>query len=139
MNMRLKDIYYIPSKVLFILGIVDIIRGFMHTFNINWSAENIAKLDLAAGGDQLLLLGVFGISNFLTGIIFILVSCKAKNLSPHIVAIIPIAYSIGIVGLKVSNITMNSEFNGQYFMLVYVGICILTFIKYIYDKNKKLQ
>ena len=43
----------IASYVLIAVGIVDLIRGFMHTFNIQYAATNIAQVDLtsAMAGD----------------------------------------------------------------------------------------
>lgn len=54
-----KDIYYLPSLVLFILGIIDLVRGFMHTFLLRFSAETFAQLNLVTNpNDQLFLLGI---------------------------------------------------------------------------------
>lgn len=57
--------------VLACLGVIDLVRGFLHTFLVEHSAVKIAGMDLAhSGQDQLMLLGSFGISNFLTGAIY---------------------------------------------------------------------
>ena len=51
------DIYRIPSVVLFLIGAYDLLRGFMHTFLLKWSAANFAKFDLATvPEDQVFLL-----------------------------------------------------------------------------------
>ena len=137
MMARMKqDMYWLPSVVLFALGIVDLVRGFMHTFNIHWAAENIAKLDLsAAPQDQLFLLGTFGISNFLTGFIYLLISTRAKEQSPWIILLIPSAYLLGIIGFKFAGLTKAAEFNGQYFMFVYLAVCVLTFIVFLVQRR----
>ncbi len=44
MKEKLKDIYWLPSVMLFFIGGLDVLRGFMHTFLLSWSAANIAKL-----------------------------------------------------------------------------------------------
>jgi len=49
---------------------------------------------------------------------------------------IPLAYPVGIIGLKSAAVNAKAEFNGKYFMVVYMAICIITFAKFIYDKNK---
>jgi hypothetical protein len=73
---------FLASTVLFVLGLVDLLRGVLHTFFVNWAVRTFAKLDLSlARQDQLTLLGAFGISNLLTGVIFILVSIEAAQLS----------------------------------------------------------
>jgi len=131
-----RNIYTLPAISLFVLGILDLIRGFFHTFNIRWAAENVARLDLSvAGNDQLVLLGSFGLSNFLTGIIFICISLKVKRIAPYIILFIPLSYALGIIGLKLSQVSREAAFNGQYFMFAYIGFCILVFIKFLYDKR----
>lgn len=125
-----------PSKFLFFLGMVDLLRGFLHTFAINWAAATFAKLDLsAAGSDQLTLLGTFGISNFLTGMLFILISVKAKSLSNSVLGIIPLAYAIGFIGLRLSGVIGEAAFNGKYFMLVYLLSSFSVFLYFSFIKS----
>ncbi|PKM86878.1 MAG: hypothetical protein CVU85_06995, partial [Firmicutes bacterium HGW-Firmicutes-10] len=94
--MKPKDLNEFPSWVLLFVGIFDVIRGFMHTFNIFWAVETFAKLDLSVAKDaQLFLLAAFGISNYLTGFIFILISRKAKHLSVYMLSFILAAYALG--------------------------------------------
>ncbi len=113
--------------VLASLGLIDLVRGFLHTFLVLHSAVKIAGLDLAhSGGDQLLLLGSFGISNFLTGAIYIAVALKAKQLAPTVLAIIPAAYLLGFIAFRLNDITPEATFPGRSFMLGYCGVCVLT-------------
>lgn len=122
-----KDIYRLPAFVLFVLGCLDLLRGFLHTFEVNWASATFAHLDLSfARTDQLWLLGTFGISNILTGLLYILISRKAKELSPYVLIIIPLAYLLGVIGLRTSGITPDADFLGKYFMLAYLGACLLT-------------
>jgi len=60
---------------LLVLGCVDLVRGFMHTVMLEYAAANIAGV---SGGDALFLLRAFGISNYLTGALFILIALKAR-------------------------------------------------------------
>lgn len=77
----------------------------MHTFSVAWAADFFARLDLtAAKGVQLMLLGTFGISNILTGIIYFIVCKKAKQIAPYILAVIPVSYFVGFIGLRVAYI-----------------------------------
>jgi hypothetical protein len=128
-------IYTFPSTVLLILGFVNLLRGFLHTFQVNWASTTFAGLNLSTGQNQLFLLGVFGISNFLTGFIYILISRKAKRLSPYILGIILVAYAIGLMGIKSSGVSATAPFYGKYFMLVYLAICLLTFGVFIFKKK----
>jgi len=55
----------------------------MHTFFLEWAATNIASLDLSVvRDDQLFQMMNYGVTNYLEGIIFILVAFKARNLVP---------------------------------------------------------
>ncbi len=117
--------YELPSTVLFVLGLVDLLRGALHTFFVNWAVRKFAKLDLSvARQDQLTLLGAFGISNLLTGAIYILVSLKAKRLSEYILIAIPCAYVVGVIGMRASGVKPQSALYGRYFMMAYLGVCL---------------
>ena len=75
------------------LGCIDLLRGFMHTFLLEYAALNIFVIDLSGGVDnQMFLLGIFGISNYLTGIMFILIGLTARHLVPIMLPVIPITY-----------------------------------------------
>jgi hypothetical protein len=136
----MKDIFWLPSTVLFFIGGLDVLRGFMHTFLLTWSATNIAKLNMAIeSSDQVFLLGVFGISNFLTGFIYFLISKKARELSPYVLIIIPLTYLLGLIGIWSGNVHGQAAFEGKYFMLVYFSICIITFVTFQFQKITQNQ
>lgn len=137
MKKELKEFRF-SSNLLLIIGIVDIVRGFLHTFKVEWASQTFAKLNLNfVRDDQLTLLGAFGISNILTGLIYILVSKKAKHLSPYVLIIIPISYFIGYIGLRVSGIVANASFYGKYFMLLYLLTCVITSGIYFINNRKR--
>lgn len=119
----------LPRTVLLTLGLVDLLRGILHTFFVNWSARTFARLDLSASKqDQLTLLGAFGISNFLTGILFLLISWRAPALSPDVLLAIVCSYAAGAIGMRVARVKRRSAFNGRYFMLAYLGVCLVTYL-----------
>lgn len=124
----------INTFVLGVIAIIDIIRGYMHTYNINYAAANIAKID--PNPDAMYLLGVFGMSNFLTAFIYLIIVWKAKHITPYILLIIPIAYLAGIIGLRTQDVLMQSEFNGQYIMFGYFTLCLLTSLLYFTSKKQ---
>lgn len=108
----------------------------MHTFLLKWSAANIAGFDMATTPmDQIFLLGVFGISNYLTGFIYFLISRKARELSPYVLIIIPLTYLLGIIGILSGNVHTQSAFEGKYFMAVYFGICVVAFIIFVIQRR----
>ena len=139
MKKNIKDIFALPSNVLLIVGLTDIVRGFMHTFLLTWSATNIAKLNITSSSDnQIFLLGIFGITNYLSGFIYILISRKARQLSPYVLMIIPVAYFLGLVGIWSGGVRAQAEFYGKYFMLVYFGVCIVTSIIFFIRKRAQI-
>jgi hypothetical protein len=124
----------ISGYILVALGVVDIIRGFMHTFLLSWAAENIAQIDHHP--DALFLLGVFGNSNFLTGFIFILVGLKVREIAGYVLGMIPVAYLVGILGIRSNGITMESAYSGKFMMAVYFGICVVSCIYFLFSKRR---
>jgi hypothetical protein len=115
--------------ILACLGTTDLVRGVLHTFFVQHSAVHIAGMDLThSGQDQLMLLGAFGISNFLTGAIYLAVAMRARNLVPTVLAIIPAAYLLGFIGLRMNQISPESEFPGRTFLLVYCSVCTATWL-----------
>lgn len=108
------------------LGVMDIIRGILHSFLINHSAVNIAKMNLTHNkDDQLMLLTSFGISNYLTGFLFLLIAFKAEDLAPCVLALIPISYGLGFLSIKINGIKPKAKFVGRYVLLVYNLLCVI--------------
>lgn len=81
------------------------------------------------------LLGIFGISNYLTGIMLILIGLKARDLIPIILPIIPATYFLGSALIsRVANPT--AQLGGGPYMLVYFAVCIATFIAIVIVRFK---
>ena len=122
-----RDVFRLPATVLFVLGIVDLIRGFMHTFLLRWSGVHIAGFDpVTTPSDQFFMLGAFGISNVLTGFLYLLISRRARELSPYVLAIIPATYLLGMIGISVAGVHGQAAFGGKYFMMAYFAVCAIT-------------
>lgn len=119
--------------VLSLLALMDLFRGYMHTFNIKWASAHVAQI--APNPDSLFLMGAFGMSNFLTGFIYLIIVWKAKHIAPYVLLVIPVAYLLGLLGLQQQGVHMESAFNGQYMMYVYLGICFITSIFYFTAKK----
>ena len=132
----MKDESHIPkfvSTAVIVLGCLDILRGFMHTILLDFAATNIAGFDLSTSlaGDLLQQMGAFGISNYLTGIMLILIGWKARPLALIMLGVIPSAYVIGVIGIKVNSAPYapsQAAWGGTTFMLVYLAVCVITFI-----------
>ena len=134
------------SIVTLLLGCYDLLRGVMHTFKLEYSALHIAKLNLTTpeAADLLRLMGVFGISNFITGVMLILLALKARGLALIMLIVIPIAYGIGILEIHVYSAQYapsHATWGGMTPMLVYLGICVVTFlagiIGILYNKDNE--
>jgi len=132
----MKDESHIPkfvSTAVIVLGCLDILRGFMHTILLDFAATNIAGFDLSTSlaGDLLQQMGAFGISNYLTGIMLILIGWKARPLALIMLGVIPAAYVIGVIGIKVNSAPYapsQAAWGGTTFMLVYLTVCVIMFI-----------
>lgn len=135
-----RDIFRLPATVLFGLGIVDLIRGFMHTFLLRWAGVHIAGFDpVTTPPDQFFLLGAFGISNILTGFLYLLISRKARELSPYVLAIIPASYLLGTIGIGVAGVQAQAAFPGKYFMMVYFAVCLVTVAVFLVQRRADRQ
>ena len=131
-----RDVFRLPATVLFGLGIVDLFRGFMHTFLLRWAGVHIAGFDtVTTPPDQFFLLGAFGISNFLTGFLYLLISRKARELSPYVLAIIPATYLLGMIGIAVAGVQSQAAFPGKYFMMVYFAVCLVTVAVFLVQRR----
>ena len=125
----------ISIAYLWVLAILDLVRGFLHTFNILWANATVAQM--VPNPDSLMMLGAFGISNILTGFLYLLILRKAKHLAPYVLAIIPVSYITGDIGLKLQNVQGESSFYGKYMMLVYLALCIIISIIYFASAYKE--
>jgi hypothetical protein len=127
----------IASAFLLFLGLVDLSRGLAHTYLIHWANESFAHLDLSVSGqDQLMLLSAFGISNWLTGMLFILIATKARALASAALCIILVAYAVGWLGMQYAGVAPNADFYGRFIMLAYFVLCLVG-IGWQYLENKR--
>ena len=121
------------SVVTILLGSYDLVRGFMHTILLHYSATHIAVLDLtgSTASDQLRLLGAFGISNYETGIMLILMGIFARGLAMIMLAAIPIFALVGTFAIRFNSVgylPSQAQWGGLQPMIIYLTICALTFM-----------
>jgi hypothetical protein len=121
------------SVVARLIGSYDLLRGFMHTIVLNYSATNIAVLDLttSTARDQLKLLGAFGVSNLETGIAMILMALFARKLALIMLGVIPLIYVIGYFAIKANSGSAppsHANWGGAPLLVVYLAITCATFI-----------
>ena len=119
------------------LGGIDLVRGFMHTVVLPYSATHIACLDLSGptAPDLLRLLGLFGISNYITGATLILTGLYARPLALVLLGLIPAFYGLGLLSIHAA---MNpyppstAQWGGRPFMMVNLSLYVLTFLAGIF-------
>jgi len=119
------------------LGGIDLLRGFMHTVVLPYSATHIACLDLTgpAAPDLLRLLGLFGISNYITGATLILTGLYARPIALVLLGLIPAFYGLGLLTIHAA---MNpyppstAQWGGRPFMMINLSLYVLTFLAGIF-------
>ena len=119
------------------LGGIDLLRGFMHTVVLPYSATHIACLDLSGptAPDLLRLLGLFGISNYITGATLILTGLYARPIALVLLGLIPAFYGLGLLTIHAA---MNpyppstAQWGGRPFMMVNLSLYVLTFLAGIF-------
>jgi uncharacterized membrane protein YphA (DoxX/SURF4 family) len=119
------------------LGVIDLLRGFMHTVVLPYSATHIASLDLSGptAPDLLRLLGLFGISNYITGATLILTGLYARPIALVLLGLIPAFYGLGLLTIHAA---MNpyppstAQWGGRPFMMVNLSLYVLTFLAGIF-------
>ena len=119
------------------LGVIDLLRGFMHTVVLPYSATHIASLDLSGptAPDLLRLLGLFGISNYITGATLILTGLYARPIALILLGLIPAFYGLGVLTIHAA---MNpyppstAQWGGRPFMMVNLSLYVLTFLAGIF-------
>jgi len=119
------------------LGGIDLLRGFMHTVILPYSATHIACLDLSGptAPDLLRLLGLFGISNYITGATLILTGLYARPIALVLLGLIPAFYGIGLLTIHAA---MNpyppstAQWGGRPFMMINLSLYVLTFLAGIF-------
>ena len=119
------------------LGGIDLLRGFMHTVVLPYSATHIACLDLSGptAPDLLRLLGLFGISNYITGATLILTGLYARPIALVLLGLIPAFYGLGLLTIHAA---MNpyppstAQWGGRPFMMINLSLYVLTFLAGIF-------
>jgi len=119
------------------LGSIDLLRGFMHTVVLPYSATHIACLDLSGptAPDLLRLLGLFGISNYITGATLILTGLYARPIALVLLGLIPAFYGLGLLTIHAA---MNpyppspAQWGGRPFMMINLSLYVLTFLAGIF-------
>jgi len=119
------------------LGGIDLLRGIMHTVVLPYSATHIACLDLSGptAPDLLQLLGLFGISNYITGATLILTGLYARPIALVLLGLIPTFYGLGLLTIHAATNPYppsTAQWGGRPFMMINLSLYVLTFLAGIF-------
>ena len=119
------------------LGGIDLLRGIMHTVVLPYSATHIACLDLSGSTapDLLRLLGLFGISNYITGATLILTGLYARPIALILLGLIPAFYGLGLLTIHAATNPYppsTAQWGGRPFMMINLSLYVLTFLAGIF-------
>ena len=127
----------ISVAVLGLVAIYDLIRGYMHTLNIWYASEHIAHMSQTA--DTMWLMTYQGALQLMSGLVYLLIVWKAKELAPYILMINAFANLYHLFSVSVNGVLemQTSAWNGQYYMYVYVSVLFLTGLSYVIAKQRE--
>jgi uncharacterized membrane protein YphA (DoxX/SURF4 family) len=109
----------------------------MHTVVLPYSATHIACLDLSGSTapDLLRLLGLFGISNYITGATLILTGLYARPIALILLGLIPAFYGLGLLTIHAATNPYppsTAQWGGRPFMMINLSLYVLTFLAGIF-------
>jgi hypothetical protein len=109
----------------------------MHTVVLPYSATHIACLDLSGptAPDLLRLLGLFGISNCITGATLILTGLYARPIALVLLGLIPAFYGLGLLTIHAAinpYPPSTAQWGGRPFMMINLSLYVLTFLTGIF-------
>ena len=131
--MRRDSVPRFVSIMAVIFGGADLVRGFMHTVALSYSAAHIAGLDLSgpSAADLLRLLGLFGVSNYITGTTLILTGLYARPVALALMGLIPFFYGVGLLTIHHAMgpyLPSSAQWGGRPFMMAILSVYLLTFL-----------
>jgi len=56
-----------------------------------------------------------------------------------VLAIIPATYLLGVIGIGVAGVQAQAAFLGQYFMMVYFAVCVVTVAVFLVQRGARRQ
>ena len=127
---------------LLIIGVINLSRGILHTFLVEFAATSIAGLDLSIARDELLnLMNVYGWSNIIEGILFIVIASKSRNLAPLALILAGLFTPMVALTNNLANISLaGADWSGAILMLgVYMPLCFLPVIVFYIQKFRRIS
>jgi hypothetical protein len=121
------------SIVTLLLGCYDLLRAIKYTLHLELPALQIESLDLSnfEAIRVLHFLAIFGASNYIISIMLILTAFMARRLALIMLAVLPFAYGLGILTIKLNAAEYHlsqASWQSMLPMFIYLSICLVTFI-----------
>ena len=123
------------KNAIFMYGLIDIVRGILHTIFVKHASENIAglvKKDMSVQRKNNIytLMNGFGVSNFQTGIIKLLISRNEyKKKYNNIFLLQFLLFVFGFSNSYIQNINdVDAELPGRYFMSIYGMLSLFLYL-----------
>lgn len=133
------------SKLMFLLlTLVTIIRSLIHIFSSDGGAQSIATIPLdsypsAAAATVVLMFALWGISQLLMSIVYIVVYFKYQSLIPAMYILLIIEYSMRlVVGMMKPIVTVGTA-PGGIGNFILVPLCIILFLMSIKVSKKHME
>lgn len=122
--------------ILAIVGGYDLIRAYMHTLNIWYASGEIAQMSQTA--DTMWLMNYQGSLQLMSGLVYLLIVWKAKEIAPYVLMVNAFANLYHFVTVRINGVLemQTSAWNGKYYMYVYCAVIFLTGLNYFIAKKR---
>ena len=125
---------------LLIVAVINLGRGILHTFLVEYAATNIAGLDLSIARNELLnLMNSYGWSNIIEGILYIVIATKSRNLAPLALMLAGLLIPFAALTNNLANISLaGAKWSGAPLMLfIYLPLCLLPVVIFYIQRSRK--
>ena len=126
--------------VLLVVAVINLVRGVLHTFLVEYAATNIAGLDLSASRNEILqLMNVYGWSNIIEAILYIVIATKSRNLVPLALILAGLFTPLSSMTTILAEISMQgAEWGGAPMMMfVFTPLCLIPVVVFYIQKIRK--
>jgi len=125
---------------LLVVAAINLLRGVLHTFLVEYAATNIAGLNLSLSRDELLqLMNSYGWSNIIEGVLYIVIATKSRNLVPLALILAGLFTPFAALTTRLAEISMQgAQWGGAPLMLyVFTPLCLVPVVVFYIQKNRK--
>tara|TARA_Y100000816_G_C26000688_1_gene522866 strand:+ start:319 stop:759 length:441 start_codon:yes stop_codon:yes gene_type:complete len=122
------------KNALLTFGIIDLIRGFLHTVNVEYASEEIAGLvnenmDKETKNNIYMIMNAFGTSNLQTGVFKLLIALKKVKIEKQIFLLQFILFLFNNFIIHSKKIDYTAKLPGKKFMSIYSILSLLLYFK----------